>query len=213
MELLEVMRGRHSVRKYLNRPIEQEKRETIDSFVESVCNESGLSIQVFYDEPDCFRSFFTHYGFFSNVRNYIAIVGNDEDQEKAGYFGEKVVIRCQELGLNTCWVGITHGKSKAVIGEGQKLLIIISLGYGKNQGTPHRNKPLEKLCRADEQCQWFQTGMDAVLLAPTAFNQQKYFFELKQGVVTTKALKGPYSKMDLGIVKYHFEAVTGHKVK
>ena len=44
-------------------------------------------------------------------------------------------------------------------------------------------------------------------------NQQKFFFELKNGKVTVKNLGGFYSKIDLGIVKYHFEAVTGHEVE
>ena len=43
-----------------------------------------------------------HYGKFENVKNYIAIVGNKNDQEKAGYYGEKIVLKCPELGLNTC---------------------------------------------------------------------------------------------------------------
>ena len=55
--------------------------------------------------------------------------------------------------------------------------------------------------------------MEAVCLAPTAVNQQKFLFELKNGNVTAKNLGGFYSKIDLGIVKYHFEAVTGHEVK
>ena len=56
-------------------------------------------------------------------------------------------------------------------------------------------------------------GMEAVALAPTAMNQQKFMFELNNGVVSAKALRGFYSKIDLGIVKYHFEAVTGHGAK
>ena len=56
-----------------------------------------------------------HYGKFENVKNYIAIVGNKNDQEKAGYYGEKIVLKCPELGLNTCWVAMTYGKSKAEI--------------------------------------------------------------------------------------------------
>ena len=61
-----------------------------------------------------------HYGKFENVKNYIAIVGNKNDQEKAGYYGEKIVLKCPELGLNTCWVAMTYGKSKAEIKRGQK---------------------------------------------------------------------------------------------
>lgn len=56
-------------------------------------------------------------------------------------------------------------------------------------------------------------GMEAVSLAPTAMNQQKFLFELKDGSVTAKALNGFYTKIDLGIAKYHFEVVTGREVK
>ena len=122
-----------------------------------------------------------HYGKFENVKNYIAIVGNKNDQEKAGYYGEKIVLKCQELGLNTCWVAMTYGKSKAEIKRGQKLLIIISLGYGKTQGVPHKSKSIAELGKADQGVEWFDRGMEAVSLAPTAVNQQKFLFELKNG--------------------------------
>lgn len=213
MDILEVMRTRHSVRQYKNQMIEESKREEICSFIQGVNQESHMSIQVFYDEPKCFDSFMAHYGKFVNVKNYIAIVGKKDEQEKAGYYGEKIVLKCQELGLNTCWVAMTHGKSQAKIEKGQKLLIIISLGYGETQGVAHKSKPVEELCRSDENAEWFQTGMEVVSLAPTAMNQQKFLFELKEGVVTAKSLGGFYSGIDLGIAKYHFEAATGHEVK
>ena len=213
MDILEIMKSRHSVRQYKEQLIEKSKREEINSYIEEVNAESRLSIQAFYDEPKCFDSFMAHYGNFVNVKNYIAIVGNKNEQEKAGYYGEKIVLKCQELGLNTCWVAMTHGKSQAEIKKGQKLLIIISLGYGKTQGVAHKSKPIEELCHADEDAEWFKMGMEAVSLAPTAMNQQKFLFELKNGKVTAKSLGGFYSKIDLGIAKYHFEAVTGHEVK
>ena len=92
-------------------------------------------------------------------------------------------------------------------------MIVIALGYGETQGVPHKSKSMAELSIADENAEWFTKGMEAVCLAPTAVNQQKFLFELKNGVVTAKALMGFYSKTDLGIAKYHFEAVTGHKVK
>lgn len=213
MDILETMKARHSVRQYKNQTIESSKREKINALIKDVNAESKLSIQVFYDEPKCFDSFMAHYGKFENVKNYIAIVGNKNDQEKAGYYGEKIVLKCQKLGLNTCWVAMTHGKSKAQIKRGQKLLIIISLGYGETQGVPHKSKSIAELGQADQKNEWFEKGMEAVSLAPTAVNQQKFYFELKNGIVTAKNLGGFYSRIDLGIVKYHFEAVTGHEVK
>lgn len=134
-------------------------------------------------------------------------------QRKLQNMSEKNVLKCQELGLNTCWVAMTHGKSKAEIRRGQKLLIIISLGYGETQGVPHKSKSIAELGQADQKTEWFEKGMEAVSLAPTAVNQQKFYFELKNGILTAKSLGGFYSKIDLGIVKYHFEAVTGHEVK
>lgn len=213
MDILELMKERHSVRQYKNQTIELAKREAINALINDVNAKSKLSIQAFYDEPKCFNSFMAHYGKFENVENYIAIVGNKNEQEKAGYYGEKIVLKCQELGLNTCWVGMTHGKSKAEIKRGQKLLVIISLGYGETQGVPHKSKSIAELGKADQSTEWFGRGMEAVSLAPTAVNQQKFLFELKNGNVTAKNLGEFYSNMDLGIAKYHFEAATGHEVK
>ena len=213
MEILEIIKSRHSVRQYRNQTIEESKREELNTCIKEANEDSHLSIQVFYDEPKCFDSFMAHYGKFTNVGNYIAIVGNKSDQEKAGYYGEKIVLKCQEMGLNTCWVAMTHGKSQAKIKKGQKLLILISLGYGDTQGVAHRSKSIKELSHADEETEWFTKGMEAVCLAPTAMNQQKFLFELKNGVVTAKSLGGFYSKIDLGIAKYHFEAVTGHEVQ
>lgn len=213
MDILELMKERHSVRQYKNQAIELAKREAINALINDVNAKSKLSIQAFYDEPKCFNSFMAHYGKFENVENYIAIVGNKNEQEKAGYYGEKIVLKCQELGLNTCWVGMTHGKSKAEIKRGQKLLVIISLGYGETQGVPHKSNSIAELGKADQSTEWFGRGMEAVSLAPTAVNQQKFLFELKNGNVTAKNLGGFYSNMDLGIAKYHFEAATGHEVK
>ena len=52
----------------------------------------------------------------------------------------------------------------------------------------------------------------AAMLAPTAMNQQKFRFELlPDGTVKAACGSGFYTKLDLGIVKYHFEAVTGKK--
>lgn len=213
MDILQVMKNRHSVRQYKDQAIETSKREEINALIKQANADSGLSMQVFYDEPKCFDSFMAHYGKFVNVKNYIAIVGTKDQQEKAGYYGEKIVLKCQEMGLNTCWVAMTHGKSQAKIQKGQKLLIIISLGYGDTKGVAHKSKPLDVLGKADKETEWFKEGMEAASLAPTAMNQQKFLFELKNGIVTAKSLGGFYSTIDLGIAKYHFEAVTGHEVK
>ena len=52
-------------------------------------------------------------------------------------------------------------------------------------------------------------GVEAALLAPTAMNQQKFVFSLKEDRVSVKPGLGFYSKVNLGIVKYHFELGAG----
>ena len=213
MQMLDLMKERHSVRQYSDKKIEGDVKSKLDKYVASINEESGLSMQIFYNEPNCFNSMLAHYGKFSNVKNYIAIVGKKEEQEKAGYYGEKLVLKCQELGLNTCWVALTHGKVNVQTKPQQKLLILIALGYGTNTGVAHKSKPIKELCKEDAYPEWFMKGMEAVSLAPTAMNQQKFLFEIKNGQVYAKALRGFYSKIDLGIVKYHFETITGHEVR
>ncbi len=217
MKTLEIMRARHSVRQYKNQPIEQEKKESLQKLVNNCNKESGLHIQLLFDEPKCFDSMMAHYGKFSGVSNYIALVGKKSAdlEEAAGYFGEKIVLAAQEMGLNTCWVAVTHGKSAAKIGRGEKQVCLIALGYGENQGVKHTRKNLNEVCNCvGHMPDWFANGMEAVMLAPTAVNQQKFYFTLNGDHVSAKVNgKGFYTKLDLGIVKYHFEAVAGRKVR
>lgn len=215
MNILELMKQRHSVRQYTETKIEQDKRTELDLLAEEINKESGMHIQIIYDEPKCFNSMMAHYGKFTGCSNYIAVVGprSKDLDEKAGYYGEKLVLKAQELGLNTCWVAMTHGKSAAVISKGEKQAILISLGYGKTQGVPHKSKSVSEVSDLDaESPEWYKAGMEAVMLAPTAMNQQKFMIKRNGDHVAAAATGGFYSRVDLGIVKYHFEAVSGRKV-
>lgn len=51
-----------------------------------------------------------HYGKFSGVTNYIAMIGKKGPtlEETCGYYGERLVLKAQQLGLNTCWVAMTY---------------------------------------------------------------------------------------------------------
>ena len=215
MEALELMKQRHSVRQYKPRAIEPEKRAVLNDLCSELNQKAELSIQIVYDEPNCFDSFMAHYGKFSGVYNYIALIGKKSPklEETLGRCGEQLVLKAQELGLNTCWVAMTHGKSRAVVGPGEKQVCLISLGYGETQGVAHKSKPMQALCRCAEPIpEWFEKGMTAAMLAPTAMNQQKFRFELRvDGTVKAACGSGFYTKLDLGIVKYHFEAASGKK--
>mgnify|MGYP002674344047 FL=1 len=215
MEIIELMKERHSVRQYTDKKIEKEKREVLNTLIAQINQKAGLHIQIIYDEPRCFNSMMAHYGKFDGVNNYIALVGEKSKPDEAlGYYGEQIVLKAQELGLNTCWVAMTHGKSKAQIDKGEKLVCLISLGYGKTAGAAHKSKKLSEVCNYKKDMpEWFLSGMEAALLAPTAMNRQKFYFELlPDNSIKITCGKGLYTKLDLGIVKYHFEVASGKRI-
>lgn len=213
MDILQAMKERHSVRRYTDKPIEPEKIEEIEKAIASINEETGMNIQLVTNEPEAFTGTMASYGHFLGCSNYIVIVSENGRSEEIGYFGEELVLLCQMLGLNTCWVALTFskGKTKYTCNKGEKLQIVISVGYGVHNGREHKNKPLSELCTVNgEAPDWFCNAMEAVLLAPTAMNQQKFHFTLiNDKQVKAKALFGPYAKMDLGIAKYHFELGAG----
>lgn len=213
--MFELMRSRHSVRQYLEKDIEEEKREILDDLVSKINKDSGLHIQICYDEPEAFNTFMAHYGKFEGVKNYVALIGKKGNDELIGYYGEQIVLKAQELGLNTCWVAMTYGKGKAKVDKekGEKIYCVLSLGYGKTQGVAHKVKSPETVSNiTDTTPDWFKKGVEASLLAPTAMNQQKFKFVYDNGKVTAKAGIGFYSKIDLGIAKYHFELGAEKKI-
>ena len=137
MTILEAMKQRYSVRQYTDKPIDDEVLKALQTEIE-ICNqESGLSIQLITNEPKAFDSFMAHYGKFSGVTNYIALVGKKSNMldELCGYYGERLVLKAQQLGLNTCWVAMTYKKIPGTfeVNKGEKLTVVISLGYGKAQ--------------------------------------------------------------------------------
>ena len=145
---------------------------------------------------------------------------DDTLEERIGYYGEQLVLLAQTLGLNSCWAGASYKKIPGtyVLEDDEKIGCYIALGYGINQGNSHKSKAKGDVSNASDLTPaWFNKGIDAVLLAPTAVNQQKFFFEYlgKKGEGKPKVSAKPtfsmigYAKMDLGIAKYHFEVAAG----
>lgn len=220
MDIKQAIIERHSVRKYKEDPIPEGLIEKLGELIRECNEESGLHMQLILDDPECFDTLLAHYGWFKGVRNYIAIVGEEtlpDLDELGGYYGEKVVLEAQRMGLNTCWVAGTfsRGKCKAEVAPDEKLVCVISIGFGEEAGKKHKSKPLSKLCAvpAEEMPVWFKNGVKAAMMAPTAMNQQKFYIELSGDEPVITAGKGPMTKIDLGIVKYNFEAASGHKCK
>ena len=68
-------------------------------------------------------------------------------------------------------------KNAYTIAKGEKLCCVISLGYGKTHGTPHKSKSLEEVAVIkDDTPEWFINGVSDMDLGIV-----KYHFEIGSG--------------------------------
>ncbi len=209
----EIIRARHSIRAFDDKKIEGNVKEELLTLIQQSNKEGGIHLELVTDEPEAFgNSRLAHYGKFKNVRNYVVLMCQKSDkkgEEKTGYYGEKLVLKAEELGLHSCWVGLTYSKGdvKCEKGEDEKITLLIALGYSNESGKTHKIKTPEQICpQIATTPEWFKKGVEMALLAPTAMNQQKFVFTY-MGEQKVKAEKkwGFYTKVDLGIAKAHFE--------
>lgn len=219
MTEIEAIKERHSVRNYKPKKIEEEKVELMRSRIEELNRESGLHLQFLENAEKTYNKLLNRTSGLNSAPSVIACVGKESDpdlEEKAGYYGEKLVLYVQTLGLNTCWAGIFSRKKIPVeVAPGEKLVISIAIGYGENQGQNHKSKPIDQISQpAGERPEWFEKGIELALLAPTAMNQQSFVIKLcEDGSVEFTDKGGFFSRVDLGIVKCHFEIGSGRKVE
>ena len=222
MTLQEAIEARHSVRAYKNEPLADDAVRILEEHITVLNREGKLHMQLILNEPKAFQGTMAKYGKFRNANNYIVMAGKKADDldERVGYYGEHLVLLAQTLGLNTCWVGLSYSKVPGtyVLEDGEKVTCYIAIGYGETQGVGHKIKAVEQVSNATDLTPgWFRRGVEAALLAPTAVNQQKFYFEFlpaRDGKpVRVRAKRSfsmiGYTQMDLGIAKYHFEIGAG----
>lgn len=220
MTLLEAIDARHSVRRYISRPLEREAVDCLRAKIDECNSKGNLHIQLVLNERKGFSGMLA-YGSFSGVENYIVMAGRraDDLDERVGYYGEQIVLLAQQLGLGTCWAGLSYRKVKGAyaLDSEEKVACMISLGYPDDAGRKHKCKSVEDVSNAGVSTpEWFEQGVRAALKAPTAVNQQKFYIEyagVKDGRHCVRARRlfsvVGYTSMDLGIVKLHFEIGAG----
>ena len=222
MTIQEAIEARHSVRAYTGQPLAADVVEVLEEKISELNEKGHLHMQLIRNETKAFQGKLAKYGKFRGVNDYIVMVGQKADDldERIGYYGEQLVLLAQTLGLNTCWVGLSYSKVPGtyVLEAGEVIEAYISIGYGETQGVSHKIKRVQQVSNANDLTpSWFRQGVEAALLAPTAVNQQKFFFEYipaRDGKPVRVLAKRNFSligftQMDLGIAKCHFEIGAG----
>ncbi len=215
MTIKEAMKSRHTVRKYKNEKLSAGITKALSGRISDNNDKYGLQMRLVTENDDAFGVILKLF-LAKNVRNYIVLAGKDSKDlyEKLGYCGIDAALYAQTLGLNTWWIAGTYSKKKVAklsnLTEGEKLAGIIAVGYGENGGVPHKSKKAGDISEyAGEAPDWFKSGVEAVLLAPTALNRQAFKIKGSGREVSITCSNGAFSGIDSGIAKYHFELGAG----
>lgn len=215
MITVETIRERHSVREYDGKPLARVEFDALGAVVEECARESGLDIQLAGDNPEVFNVI-ARFGLIRGCRTHVAFVvdgakaGDVAADEAIGYWGQKIVLAAQDMGLNTCWCALcSRKKSCAVVAPGKKIRLVIAVGHGKTQGFSRKTKSVEALSSVEcaKAPAWFAAAMEAAQLAPTAMNNQNFKITLFSDgkTVCIDAPKSGLNVIDEGIVRCNFE--------
>lgn len=215
MITVETIRERHSVREYDGKPLSRAEFDALGAVVEECARESGLDIQLVGDNPEVFNVI-ARFGLIRGCRTHVAFVVDDGkagdvgEDEAIGYWGQKIVLAAQDMGLNTCWCALcSRKKSRAVVVPGKKIRLIIAVGHGKTQGFTRKTKSVEALSSVEcaKAPAWFAAAMEAAQLAPTAMNNQNFKITLLSDGKTVRidAPQSGLNVIDEGIVRCNFE--------
>ncbi len=214
MNILEAMQTRHTVRTYEGKAIEGEVLNELTELIAKLNAEGNLHMQLVNGRENAFDDFIIHYGRWTGVTNYIAMVGKDSDvlDETCGYYGEQIVLWAQMHGLKTGWLDTqpNGGTDAFEIAEGERHVLSIAIGYSESGGAGPKPAEIAQMCEVNgEAPDWFNEGMKCAVLAPTAGNQRLFRIHWDGENVSISSVPGFLEKVDLGIAKYHFEVGSG----
>ena len=227
MTINEAINERVSRRKYVEEELEQMQLEKMQKLIDEYNQIGGFRIELVLNNGEAFKGFTRSYGMLLGVNHYFGFIAKDDDphaDEKIGYYGELLVLHATMLGLGTCWIGGTFSKSKTPfkLADGERLACLITVGKVEENPssrekliykmTHRKTKSAGEMFTSDGRApDWFLSGMDAVVKAPSAMNKQPVMFAYEGGRVTAavKSTTKYLVAFDLGIAKLHFEVGSG----
>lgn len=231
MDDLTAINLRHSRRAYTRDPISLDIACKLLDFTDEINKEAGIKFRFITNNGDAFNGVLKTYGVFTGVMNYFVMItkkDNRQNQIASGYYGEKIVLYCTKLGLNTCWAGLCFDRKSCPVdlADDEEILAAITVGYSPVKTTIQENllkviitshgKKAEELYESESGSnvpEWFMSGIAAVVRAPSTYNRQpvKFIYRRDGSVSALVTQEDKTSGVDLGIAKLHFELGSGRK--
>ncbi len=233
------LRDRRSFREFRNKKADKNMiNEVTQSITEILkeANESGVNIGLaLHTEGDQIFKELENIGGYSGVMikspHYISLQINDDNESTeiyASYFTEKLITKINAIGLEACWLTLSHvdadTKIKAFGEMGRRTEYALALGYPPRKNpfikgaTPSERRGVEELVFQDTvetpiDMNWLdERSLDDlfyyVRFAPSSRNSQPWRFLLKNNKVKLlMAYCNPeeISLIDAGVIMYYFE--------
>ncbi|MDR1247557.1 MAG: nitroreductase [Clostridiales Family XIII bacterium] len=205
MDLYDCIQKRKSVRKYETAPLNPEQLNRIAQFAQSM-KALYPNIEVAYEITSDVKTLIS-----AKAPHYFAVSSEKRDGylENVGFMFQQTVLYLTSLGLGTCWLGMAKpGKTLNT-----SLSPVIIIAFGKAVGSPYRDitefkrKPLSEVSSGSDE------RLEAARLAPSALNNQNWFFAAAGGkidVYQKKSIMDKTGKIDMGIAICHLYAATEH---
>lgn len=221
----ESQKNRKSTRTYISKELKEEHKVNLQNLINEINAKAKLNFQIVSDCQNLFKGFKASYGLLKGVNTCIALIADkniSEYKNKVGYYGEMLVLEATSMQISTCWIGGTYDKNECKkyinISESEAIVCLIAIGYSASKdgiiqkivtkANKKRKSFAEILLETDKDVpKWITSGINSVMLAPSAVNKQPVGYSYKDNVlsayITTE--KYGFEDIDLGISMLHFE--------
>jgi len=184
--ITEIIQQRFSCRKYLKKPIEEQKRQKLQDLMASLQtgplgSTARFSLIAATEQDRSPLKGLGTYGFIRGASGFIvgAVDPAEKDMEDFGYLMEYLILAATDLGLGTCWLGGSFTRSSftqkiSATGE-EQVPAVTSIGYIANPEEA-RNGLIRQQVGANQRLAW-----------------KKLFFHNEFGVPLTRQEAGVYA--------------------
>jgi nitroreductase len=220
LNMQEYIVKRKSIRKFDMKLLDAETINDINKYIENIESlDSSIKTKTYILNDERLVS-----GFFKvKAPQYIAITSEKKEGYliNAGYILEQLVIYLTSKGIGTCWLGGVKPNAE-ISSEDLGYVVMIAIGkpneplYRKD-ASEFKRKDISEISNLREAT----SIMEAVRLAPSASNQQAWYFDIKENeiyVYCKKVMKlmEKMANIDIGIALAHIHIVAqdqGKKVE
>jgi len=199
LPVYEVIEKRKSVRTFLEKPLSDQDKKELQSYMETLENPFGVEVKFSFLETGEKKKALGTYGVIKGTVDYIgaAVKKGPFALEALGYEMEKLILYAASKEIGTCWLGGTFKREdfkKAMdIEEGFLFPAITPVGYPKDAKSMTDNlvrfiakgdlrKPWEELFFMDdfsqtlstEEAKEYKDALEMVRIGPSASNKQPW---------------------------------------